>query len=101
MVTLGSTKTWEGLKYPLQPKFYGHTSIRRQVEVKDGDDSDEDARKDDVQHIVKGLPLDDQVEDHPLVFIVQHDFPARPVFDVPLAALWCDIQNLRRDDKLT
>lgn len=69
----------------------GYTSIRWQVEVKDGNDSDEDAREDDVQHIVKGFPLDDQVEDHPFVFIIQHDLPTWPVFDVPLATLCRDI----------
>lgn len=64
------------------------TCIRRQVEVEDGDDGDEDAGEDDVQHVVQGLPLDDQVEGHVLVIIIVHVLPARLVSDVPLAALW-------------
>lgn len=36
-----------------------HTCIRGQVEVKDGDDSDEDTGDDDVQHVVQRLPLND------------------------------------------
>lgn len=67
---------------------YWFTCIGRQVEVEDGDDGDEDAGEDDVQHVVQGLPLDDQVEGHVLVIIIVHVLPARLVSDVPLAALW-------------
>lgn len=72
-----------------------YTCIRRQVEVKDGDDGDEDAGEDDVQHVVQRLPLDDQVEGHVLVLIVVHVLPARPVSDVPLASLWKNVHILR------
>lgn len=61
--------------------------IRWQIEVEDGDDGDEDARKDDVEHVVEGLPLDDEVEGHLLVVIVIHDLPARLMSDDPLASL--------------
>lgn len=61
--------------------------IGRQVEVKDGDDGDEDARQDDVQHIVEGLPLYDQVEGHLFILIVVHVLPARLMSDDPLASL--------------
>lgn len=64
------------------------TCIRRQVEVKDGDDGDEDAGDDDVQDVVQRLPLDDQVEAHVLIVVVVHVLSARLVPDVPLAALW-------------
>lgn len=76
--------------------LYGwYTCIRGQVEVKDGDDGDEDAGEDDVQHVVQRLPLDDQVEGHLLILIIIPVLPARLVSDVPLAALWRDIHNLR------
>lgn len=61
--------------------------IRRQIEVKDGDDGDEDARQDDVQHVVEGLPLNDEVEGHLLIQVVVHVLPARLVSDDPLASL--------------
>lgn len=69
-------------------QFCRGTCIRWQVEVEDGDDGDEDTGEDDVQDVVQGLPLDDQVEDHVLVLVVAHNLPARLVRDVPLAALW-------------
>lgn len=71
----------------MQAFVFGLACIRRQIEVKDGDDGDEDARQDDVQHVVKGLPLNDQVEGHLLVQIVVHVLPARFVSNDPLAAL--------------
>lgn len=67
--------------------FFELACIRRQIEVKDGDDGDEDARQDDVQHVVERLPLDDQVEGHLLVLIVVHVLPARLMSDDPLASL--------------
>lgn len=74
--------------------FWWYTCIRRQIEVKDGDDGDENAGDDDVQDVVQRLPLNDQVEDHVLVPIVIYDLPARPVSDVPLAALWRNVHIL-------
>lgn len=71
------------------------TCIRGQVEVKDGDDGNEDAGEDDVQHVVQRLPLDDKVEGHLLILTVLHVLPARPVSDVPLAALWRDGHSKR------
>lgn len=68
-----------------------HTCIRRQVEVKDGNDGDEDAREDDVEDVVQRLPLDDQVEGHVLILIVICVLPAWLVSDVPLAALWTNV----------
>lgn len=38
------------------------TSIRRQIEVEDGDDRDEDAGQNDVEYVVHGFALNDQVE---------------------------------------
>lgn len=71
------------------------TCIRRQVEVKDGDDGDEDAGDDDVQDVVQRLPLDDQVEGHVLIQIIIHVLPARLVSDLPLAPLWRNNYILR------
>lgn len=71
------------------------TCIRRQVEVKDGDDGDEDAGEDDVQDVVERLPLDDQVEGHVLILIIIYVLPARLVSDVPLATLWRSVHILR------
>lgn len=75
------------------------TCIRGQVEVKDGDDGDEDAGEDDVQHVIQGLPLDDQVEGHVLVLIIVRVLPARPVSDVPLAALWRKHPQLKNSEE--
>lgn len=63
------------------------TCIRRQVEVKDGDDGDEDAGQDDVEDVVQGLPLNDQVEGHVFVIVIVHVLPAGLVSDAPLATL--------------
>lgn len=63
------------------------TCIRRQVEVKDSNDGDENAGKDDVEDVVQRLPLDDQVKSHVLILVI-HVLPAWLVSDVPLAALW-------------
>lgn len=64
------------------------TCIRGEVEVKDGDDGDENTGDYDVDYIVQRLPLNDQVEDHVLKQIVTHALPAWLVHDAPLAALW-------------
>ena len=67
----------------------GHrTGIRGQVEVEDGDDGDEDAGDDDVEDVVQGLPLDDQVEGYIFVHVLIHVLLAGLVADVPLTALW-------------
>lgn len=63
------------------------TSVRRQVEVKDGDDGDEDAGDDDVDDVVQRLPLDDQVEGHFFVQVIVHVLPAWFMSDVPLSTL--------------
>lgn len=63
------------------------TCIGRQIEVEDGDDSNQDARDDDVDDVVQRLPLDDQVKSHFLIFVIKCVLPAWLVSYVPLTTL--------------
>lgn len=64
------------------------TCIWWQIEVEDGNDSDEDTRHDNVKHIKHGLSLDDQVERDVLIQVITHILPRNLVTDVPFSALW-------------
>jgi len=66
------------------------TCIRRQVEVKDGNDGDEDTGQDDVKHVIHGLPLDDQVEGDVLVQVLSNILLRNLMPNVPFPTLWDD-----------
>ena len=62
------------------------TGVGGKVEVGDGDDGDEDAGNYDVENVVHGLPLHDEVEGDVLVILGTMDvLPRRLVPDDPLS----------------
>lgn len=74
----------------------GLTSIRWQIEVEDGDDCDEDAGQNDVEYVVHGFTLDDQIEGDVFIQVLFfYILPGRLVTDMPFTALCGKGKQLR------
>lgn len=86
LIDLTICNKFETEKIKTEQTFF--TCIRWQVEVKNGNDGDEDTGQDDVKHVIHGLPLDDQVEGDVFIQVLSHILPRNLVTNVPFSTLW-------------